>query len=530
MYAPRDTQSGFAAIMRKVLIVILPLALLDVLCLPALAKKTTYRFTALPELDGNASRAFGGVSDPDLGYLRVAGEARTASGTWQAAVWRSVDEGRIWEVRGLPGLGYANSVAYNLTIVGSPTGKVVASGAFYDEGQFPAPARWERLPGEDWVGTLLPTLDGGQTGEEIATGTDDSGNVLGVGWSRTNVGVKRAVFWESDDQGGWQITGLPSLSRGAEAQANSVDGADSLLWIVAGFSYDAVDRMQPVIWEFEPGQGWRVGRLPLPSDGVTGQAVDFDGEYLGQEGGEIAGSYEDAEGNTHAISWYYDDATQRWELVDLRELPGYANGQALSVLHPYDQNEWEIVVGSCDNGPGTAVATMWQIDQFGTVSSTDLNASTFGADGWVLEVATNSFSNAWDVIWIPLTVVGNGIRTGLADDPHAFALIEPRLDLFEPVPGIAGVDNTFRIERCTPFERIHIIRGFVDGLVNVPGCPGSQLHIANPAIAGIVVADADGVAELTAFVPPFAHGKRVLMQAVEHGNCDVSNLVDYTFP
>lgn len=103
------------------------------------------------------------------------------------------------------------------------------------------------------------------------------------------------------------------------------------------------------------------------------------------------------------------------------------------------------------------------------------------------------------------------------------------LTLAEPVPGNAGVNNTLSVTGATAGERVYFVYGLRSGSTAVPGCPGVTVDIASPNIAGSDIADANGEAELTAFVPGGASGREVLIQAVEQSTCTVSNLVAFTF-
>ena len=103
------------------------------------------------------------------------------------------------------------------------------------------------------------------------------------------------------------------------------------------------------------------------------------------------------------------------------------------------------------------------------------------------------------------------------------------LSLDPPSPGLAGVSNTLTAHGATPGERVHFVYGLRSGSTGIPSCPGVFVDMGGPMVAGSDVANANGEAELTLFVPNAARNRRVLIQAVERTSCVVSNLVQFVF-
>ncbi len=108
------------------------------------------------------------------------------------------------------------------------------------------------------------------------------------------------------------------------------------------------------------------------------------------------------------------------------------------------------------------------------------------------------------------------------------ASIDPGLKLGDPVPGIAGQNNTLTASNATSGQRVTFVAGFRTGNVTVPGC-AVFVGISQPIILGSTLADGNGDAALTAPVPGSVAGREILMQAVEQSTCRVSPLVRYTF-
>jgi hypothetical protein len=109
-------------------------------------------------------------------------------------------------------------------------------------------------------------------------------------------------------------------------------------------------------------------------------------------------------------------------------------------------------------------------------------------------------------------------------------VLSSSLDFTGPIPGIAGMDNTFGVSGATPGEYVHFFYGLSPGSTGSFDCLGVTVDIDDPIRIGYAVADNNGVATITAFVPERASGRTILFQATEISNCEVSNLVEYSFP
>lgn len=99
-----------------------------------------------------------------------------------------------------------------------------------------------------------------------------------------------------------------------------------------------------------------------------------------------------------------------------------------------------------------------------------------------------------------------------------------------PRPGIAGRSNSFQAAGAAPGNVVYFVYGFATGSTGVPGCPGLRIEIAGPRIATQAAADAQGNASVNIGVPGAASGRAIVLQAVDHAGCEVSNVVRYRFP
>ncbi len=118
---------------------------------------------------------------------------------------------------------------------------------------------------------------------------------------------------------------------------------------------------------------------------------------------------------------------------------------------------------------------------------------------------------------------------------HGFGIIDAyrALNLLQagaPVPGAAGANNTLSATAADPGARIYFVYSFSAGSANVPNCPGVQLELSQPIIAGSAIADGNGLAEMSRFVPAAASGRTIHLQAVQPSACRTSNHVVYQFP
>jgi len=116
--------------------------------------------------------------------------------------------------------------------------------------------------------------------------------------------------------------------------------------------------------------------------------------------------------------------------------------------------------------------------------------------------------------------------TGNAPPPPPATLV-----LATPVPGTAGVPNTWVVTGATPGALVGVYAGQTTGstTLNLGNCGGIRIDLASPnSQIGRATADATGRASIVMTPPASAAGKLYFFQAVEPATCRASNLVSDT--
>jgi len=116
-----------------------------------------------------------------------------------------------------------------------------------------------------------------------------------------------------------------------------------------------------------------------------------------------------------------------------------------------------------------------------------------------------------------MALLGAVLMLTLAGAPRADA----QLDLVSS--GACPGTITLTVSNATPGGRVGFAYGFNPGQTPVPSCPGVFMDINAARVAGIVVADGNGVATLSGFVPDSLCG-RVFIQALDAATCRKSNV------
>ena len=105
--------------------------------------------------------------------------------------------------------------------------------------------------------------------------------------------------------------------------------------------------------------------------------------------------------------------------------------------------------------------------------------------------------------------------------------VDPEMVLSDPVPGVAGVVNSWTVTGAAPGGKVTFVYGFKGGGTRVPGCDvlDAAVQIDEPRVVKTVVADGSGVAKLDMLVPGVAKNLGgILVQAVSLDVCQESQL------
>ena len=95
---------------------------------------------------------------------------------------------------------------------------------------------------------------------------------------------------------------------------------------------------------------------------------------------------------------------------------------------------------------------------------------------------------------------------------------------------MAGRSNALQAAGATPGHVVYFVYGLSSGSTGVPGCPGVNVLIAHPRIAAQAMADGSGNASKSINIPGAASGQSIVLQAIDHDACAVSNVARYRFP
>ena len=189
-----------------------------------------------------------------------------------------------------------------------------------------------------------------------------------------------------------------------------------------------------------------------------------------------------------------------------------ARGVGVFTVSPWDNHGWAQASGTSLSTPLVAGVVACLTDARPNWSVDQLRESLFASGDYY--IANGTFD--------PMFVYGYGVINAY----NALNLVH----LDAPDPGTAGVSNTLTATAAAPGARVYFVYAFEAGSVAVPNCPGVEVELTRPIIAGSAIADGNGVAQVVRFVPAAASGRTIHLQAVEASGCRTSNHVVYQFP
>lgn len=189
------------------------------------------------------------------------------------------------------------------------------------------------------------------------------------------------------------------------------------------------------------------------------------------------------------------------------------------------------------NGGGTWNAT-WFFDLATPVTSGRITLSFPDTDTAQLDVDGGAGVETFTVPGILSAGLSLGTSVGLGS--FATAAFDnwdlngggcSSVNLVGPTPGVAGTTNSVAFSCATANGNVAVVFSFTAGSTPVGGtCPGLNVDMNNPNLAGIFAADASGNGTASGFVPPGLSGSTILIQAVDITGCLKSNLITHTFP
>lgn len=386
----------------------------------------------------------------------------------------------------------------------------------------------------DGVVEFLPPLTEGFSA--TAYDVNEEGEATGV--SYVQMSVQHAVKW---------------LADGTAIDMGTLGGEDSFGWDISDSgqiagSSDRPDGVRhPCLWE--DGQMIDLGDLGRPSGGA--KAINESRQLVGVSGIQPLSS--------RAFLW------EDGQMINLGTLP---NG-SFSIAE--DINNGGLIAGYATASTGERQAVVWEnrvirsihrssigyeshayainsVNQI--VGYLDVDGEFDHISGFLYEGAGPMVDlltvlpprHTWRQLLAPLDIndrgeiVAYGDRIGGLNQEYTAVLItpvHPTLTLQGPQPGNAGTVNGMRVTGCTPGERIAFFYSTTGGGTLVPGCnhtDGVTLQLDDPIQIGTAVANQNGVATLTRFVPTAARNLGgVLIQAVQQNGCAISQLVVHEF-
>lgn len=286
--------------------------------------------------------------------------------------------------------------------------------------------------------------------------------------------------------------------------------------IVVGAQDDDDRRGAAYLFERDADGEWREVAKLTASDGDGldrfGSAVDLDRETL------VVGAHTDEDPGFNSGSAYVFQRDEDGVWAEVRKLLA-SDGDSGGFFGESVGLDGDVAVAGARNRDLAAGAAYV------------LERSLGGPDMWGQAAKlTASDADDFDNLGVSVAVSGRWIVAGsIGDDDGAFdagavylfVRVEPRLS----VTGLCPGSVTLRLTGATPNRSVGLLWGTAAGSTPVPSgpCAGTELGLADPALAGVRLADRDGA---LSFTRPLGAGQcDRLLQVLDATTCQLSEVV-----
>lgn len=419
---------------------------------------------------------------------------------------------------------------------------------------------------------VVEPLDGHRSSS--AVGIDAHGRL--VGRSTPISGGSTAIAWINGQR---LALAVPQGHRNPTANAISASNG-----VIVGYSIreqDSYERatawvlgvgvfLLPNIPDALSGIAMNSDDAPWPETRIVGRCAAFGPDYAtvwvnqtardiggpasaatgANKAGDVIGTWRNAQGAVRPVMW------RGSERIDLGGEPTNASGSAYGINNsgevvghlggfgpflwrngerialeapsacwtlPHGLNDAGLIVGEYSTDPqcraGYEHALLWVPDGQ-THRAVDLNDHIPRFTG--LELA-----QAWDVNEAgqiaAVAKLTDGNRRGVLLNPYHF-------EMSPPVPGTAGVRNTFSLSGLEPDEMVALLWSLEAGATPVAAhCHGATILLKSPQMIQFARSNGQGQAQFAVQVPGQARGRTVRFQAASPEGCRVSHVVVHTF-
>lgn len=423
-----------------------------------------------------------------------------------------------YTIRKLTCPGLDHGVAWDIDNAGNIVGEML------DANGVAQPVVWR-----NGVGEALKLLTGGNSG---AAYTISEGEFIG-GTSSAAASSTAAAVWLPSSGARTAV----NLGVGSSGFAASVLGVAND--VAVGFIDDGIFAT-PAIWR-DVSETATFAELPLPPWAVAGEATAITASGL------VVGFAADF-GSSKPVYWDISGVVPT--VTVLPTLAGWGrvgdvNSSGLAVGAAASAATGHVHLATWQNGVITDEGHLPGMDCFGEAINEfgDVAgwARTFANPPYVgiVKLAGSPIQNLNDLLpaqsgWTAVRahginndghIVGSGVIDGYFEP---FVMVPTQVLLAQPVPGFAGVRNTFAVAGVTPSATVYYAVSLLPGETLIPGCRVG-FDLALPLIFATSVADANGDSAFAVPVPLGLGQIPFLLQAYDHVGCATSNVVSVTF-